>query len=324
MVKKPRTAKQLANDQRLRDRAKKVKEEDFVPTEVKEKQAAEAAKVEAQPELAAPKAPENAEITDVLPNDNQPTSTAPATAPVDVNLITAVVAAVMEAQRQNPHVAQAPPEAKLEELEANTPQKTHKARLGAGGEVQGIVFKYDISKDYYPDPTQRLLDEPRLARFAPRENFIFRWEVDGVEYKKNNITYAEPRFTLSLFTRLYNDDGEATGGAALVARQMLHEDEFTTRIMAMKMKILDDFDDSDEGFRSLMNEIRYRRFQQWLFALFTPPKIQTFRKQPKTQVINGKAVEVYDTEEFTDHDTAVSQTSTLQSEAGIGSVAVPE
>jgi hypothetical protein len=104
---------------------------------------------------------------------------------------------------------------------------------------------------------------------------------------------------------------------------MLHEDEFTTRIMAMRMGIMDQFEDTEEGFRALMNEIRYQRFQQWLVAIFTPAKIQTHRKRPLTQVIDGKVVEVYDTEEFTDHDTAVSQASSLRSETGVGSVAIP-
>ena len=340
-TKKPRSAKQLANDERLRNRGKvdapvapatapplPPEDEDFKPTEVQEKEAAEAAKAGKDDGLAAPQPLPNAEVTDVLPEDNQPSSTAPQPqlGNIDLNTVTAIAVAVAQALQQNPQIAQATPDQKLEELEATLPKQRnqqHSARLGAGGEVQGVVFRYDINKDYYPDPTSRLLDEPKIQRFAPHQNFIFRWGVDGVEYKKNNITYSEPRFTLELFRRLYDDEGEATGKAALVARQMLHEDEFTTKIMAMRMGIFDKFEDTEEGFRALMNEIRYQRFQQWLVAIFTPAKIQTHRKRPLTQVIDGKVVEVYDTEEFTDHDTAVSQASTLRSEAGVGSVSVP-
>lgn len=339
--KKPRSPKQLANDERLRNKGKAApvapttapplppEDEEFEPTAVQENKAAKEAKVKAgladEPKLEEPLPPENAPVTDVRPNDNQPTNTPQPQVSVDPNLVAAVVTAVLQAQQQfGPQVAQATPDQKFDELEATAPNRQHKARLGQGGEVQGIVYRYEVDKGYYPDPTGRLLDEPRLARFAMRENFIFRWEVDGVEYKKNNITYSEPRFTLELFRRLYDENGDPTGKAALVARQMLHEDDFTTRIMAGKLGILDQFEDTDEGFRALMNEIRYQRFQQWLFGIFTPPKIQTHRKRPLTQIIDGKAVEVYDTEELTDHDTAVSQKSTLQSQTGIGSIAVPE
>lgn len=301
-------------------------EDDFVPTEVQEKQAAEAAKAEAQ--LSEPSVLDETE--DVPADANQPTHTPQPQVTVDPNLVAAVVTAVLQAQQQfGAQVAQATPDQKFEEIEGLTP-KRQKARLGGGGEVQGVVFRYEVDKGYYPDPTQRLLNEPKLARFAPHENFIFRWAVDGVEYKKDNIAYAEPRFTLELFRRLYNDEGEpmrnpVTGNPVmgLVARNMLHEDEFTTRIMAMKLGILDQFEDTDEGFRALMNEIRYQRIRDWLLGIFTPAKIQTHNKRPREMNIDGKIVMVYDTEEITDHDTGVSQASTLQTQAGVGSIAVP-
>lgn len=298
--------------------SKRTDDEEFVPTEVQDK-------LNSQPEdLVAPQLQQGAETTDVLPTDNQPQSTAPQpTAAVDMQTITAIAVAVAQALQANPQIAQATPEQKIDEIESAMPNRPHEARVGAGGEVQGVVYKYDISKDFYPDPTNKLLDEPRLARFAMRENFIFRWSVDGVEYKKNNITYTEPRFTLELFRKIYNDEGEPTGKAGLVARQMLHEDDFTTRIMAMNMGVIDQFDDSDEGFRALMSAMRYERFKQWLLAIFTPPKIETHRKRPTTQVINGKVVEVFDTETLIDASAAEDKTAALAAEDGVGKVATP-
>jgi len=332
-TKKPRTAAQLANDERLRNRKKTngvvdapvapatapplpPEDDEFEPTDVKEAKAA-------QPELVAPTPSEDAEQIEAV-EDPVVSPQLPVQPAVDPNLVASIVAAVMEVQRQNPQVATATPEQKIAELESIEPKKRHKARISADGAVQGIVFKYEVDKGYYPDPTQRLLSEPKLARFAMHENFIFKWEVDGVEYKKDNITFSEPRFTLELFRRLYDEEGAPTGKAALVARQMQHEDEFTTRIAAQKLGILRDYEESEEGFAQLMSEIRYWRLQQWLFAIFTPPKIQTFRRRATRQVIDGKQVEVYDTEQLTDHDTGVSQASTLQSQSGIGSIAVPE
>ncbi len=327
-AKKPRSAKQLANDERLRQIAKAKREankdeEDFVPTEVQEKQAAEAARA-VHEDLVDPTPPQGAEVTEVKPNDNTPSPTPQPQVQVDPNLVAAVVTAVLQAQQQfGAQVAQATPDQKFDELEGLQPQRQNKARLGKGGEVQGVVFRYEVDKGYYPDPTQRLLDEPKLARFALRENFIFRWEVDGVEFKKDNITYAEPRFTLELFRRLYDDEGEPTGKAALIARQMAHEDEFTTRIMAMKMGILDQFDDSEEGFRALMNEIRYQRFRTWLMSIFTPAKIETHRKRPIEQNIGGKIVMVYDTETLTDGEAGQEKAAALQTQEGIGKIATP-
>lgn len=324
MAKKPRTEKQLANDRRLAEAAKarkaKKTEEEFEPTEVKEAKAK--AEAQAKDNLAEPKVDESAEQIEAV-EDKPQSPPLPATPQVDMNLVATIVAAMSELQKQNPQIATATPAQKLEELESITPKTSSTARVGQNG-VQGIIFRYEVDKGYYPDPTQRLLDEPRLQRFAMRQNYIFKWSVDGVEYKKDNITYAEPRFTLELFRRLYNDDGDDTGRAALVARSIMHEDEMTTRITASRMNLLDTFSNDDEGFRELMNEVRYWRIQQWLFGIFTPPKIQTHRKRPTTEVIAGKVVEVFDTEELTDHDSASSKAASLATETGIGNVSVPQ
>jgi hypothetical protein len=310
-AKKPRSEKQLANDKRLAEAAKakkqaKLDEQEFVPSELRDKPEAT---------VAAPPIPENPEVVPADPV----VAPAPAPAQVDMNLVATIVAAMQAVQAQNPQVAQATPEEKLDETLRLNPNQ---ARLGKNG-VQGITFKYPIEKGYYPDPTARLLAEPKLARFAMPENYRFRWSVDGESYEKHGMTFSEPRFTLELFRLLYDDEGTATGNMALVARSIVHEDEMTTRVAAMRLNILHDYDDTDEGFRELMNEIRYWRIQQWLFGIFTPPKINTFRRAPKTQVIAGKVVEVYDTEELTDHETATSQASTLASQNGVGGISTP-
>lgn len=324
MAKKPRSAKQLANDERLRNKGKVAEpttapplppedDEEFVPSELQDK----------QPGVAEPAVPEG---TPVVPAHEEAPASAPMPAQpaVDMNLVATIVAAMQAVQAQNPQVAQATPEEKLEEtLRLQPKQAKQGATIGKNG-VQGITFRYPIEKSYYPDPTERLLNEPKLARFAMRENYRFRWTVDGESFEKHGMTFSEPRFTLELFRLLYDDEGNSTGSMALVARAMQHEDEMTTRMAAMRLGILNDYDETDEGFKQLMDEIRYWRIQQWLLGIFTPPKINQFRRAPKTQVIAGKVVEVYDTEELTDHDTAVSQTSTLQSQAGVGGIATPE
>ena len=302
--------------------AKEAKEEpEFEPTEVKEKKAAEQAAGEAKTvEFAEP--PVKDEVEDVVvPEQTSQPLTPPAD--MDANQLMQMMAQtqqmIAQTLAQNPQVAQATPEQKVEEVARLT---GNEARVGAKG-VQGIVFRYPVERDWYPDPTDRLLDEPQLRRFAMRENYIFRWAVDGETYEKNGVTFSEPRFTVELFRRLYDDEGQETGKMALVARHMQMEDEMTTRKVAQELQILDKFPEGEEGFRQLMSEVRYHRIQQWLLDIFRPAKIKTFRKRPTQQVIDGKVVEVYDTEELTDKDTAASQASTLKSEAGVGGVAVP-
>lgn len=311
-----RTPKQLANDERLRN--KKKLDDDFEPTVVKEARLAQEAK------LVEPTVTE--EATEVTPDpilSPKLATPSPEEAPDLMKIVLQLQQTVIELQRANPQITQATPEEKFDEVAKTIPTNTSKARVGQQG-IQGIIFKYEVDKGYYPDPTDRLLNEARLQRFAMKQNYIFKWTVDGIEYKKDNITYAEPRFTLELYRRLYNEDGEDTNRAALVARSMMHEDEMTTRVAASRLGLLDKFENTEDGFRLLMDEIRYYRMQQWLFGIFTPPKVQTYRKRPTTEVIAGKVVEVFDTEELTDHETASLQAASLATQTGVGSVPVPE
>lgn len=339
-AKKPRTAKQLANDERLRNAAKikpldtpvvaptapelpqeDVEEEDFLPTEVLEAKAAEEAGV---PILREPTIADDAETEEVT--DEQPVSPPmPVQPQVDMNLVATIVAAMQAVNAANPQIATATPEEKADATAQALGMQTNqnKAVLSANG-IQGITYRYDINKGHYPDPTERLLSEPTLARFAMKENFRFRWSVDGEQFEKHGMTFAEPRFTLELFRVLFDDEGQSTGRMALVARAMQHEDDFVVRMAASNLGLLDKFEDTEEGFRMLRDEVRYWRLQQWLFGIFTPAKIRTFRRAPKTEVIAGKVVEVYDTEELTDHDSGVAKASSLKTETGIGGVATPE
>lgn len=330
--KKPRTAKQLANDERLRNLAKnkvapttapelppaEPEEEDFVPTEVQERHAAEAAGGLKEPTI-----DPNAEIIEDTPEEPAGPQM-PLTPQIDPNLIATIVATVTAMQQTNPALATATPDQKADEAAKRfgVKEDQSKAVLGKNG-VQGISYRYDIEKSHYPDPTKRLLAEPKLANFAMEYNYKFRWSVDGEQFEKHGMTFAEPRFTLELFRILRDDENEPTGRMALVARAMQHEDDFVVRMVAADLGLLDQFDDTEEGFRMLRDEVRYWRLQQWLLGIFKPAKINQFRRAPRTEVIAGKAVEVYDTEQLTDHDTGVAKASTLKTETGIGGIATP-
>lgn len=285
MAKKPRSEKQLANDERLRNRKKK--EPIIKPLTVEELEAQKA-------EQATP--PET------------PTPVAGLTAEQKDALLLQLLSKVTEMENKS-----AIPRSVDESLEQTAKMQGYNVNVGKDG-VQGRVFKYPVEKSFYPDPTERLYDEPILKRFNLRENFYFDWEVEGVEYEKYGVTYAEPRFIVRLFRRLFEDDGiTPSGQLALVNRQIQHEDEVAARTAASKLGMTDQF----ESFQEMMDEMRYYRIRQWLLDLFTPVQVHSHTKQATTMVIDGKVVEVYDTEAIIDGDSGKSKASTIKSQVRI-------
>lgn len=214
--------------------------------------------------------------------------------------------------------------AKVEALENNqTVKPSAEEQLTTSAQMQGVVtntgvqgrvFKYPIEKSFYPDPTERLYDEPLLKRYNLRENFYFSWDVEGVEYEKYGITYAEPRFTVQLFRRIFDEDGiTPSGQLALVNRAIQHEDEVVARKAAEKLGLTETLTD----MRSLMDEMRYYRLRQWLMDLFTPVKVNHHNRQATQMVIDGKVVEVFDTEAIIDGETGKNQATTIASQVRI-------
>lgn len=160
--------------------------------------------------------------------------------------------------------------------------------------IQGIQYKYPVDKGYYKDPTDRLYQEPELKRFALGENFIFTWSVEGIVYEKYNITYSEPKFTVELYRKMFDEEGNETGKLAFVNRNILHEDELTARIIADKMGLLT----PETNLADLLDEMRYMRIRQWLLDLFKPKQIKAVKNNLTTTVIDGKVVEIIDQEDL--------------------------
>lgn len=193
----------------------------------------------------------------------------------------------------------------------NTIGSMQGATISAQG-VQGVVFRYPVESSHYPDPSDRLYDDPQLRRFAMRENFYFKWEVTGETYEKNGVTYTEPRFMVELWRLMFDPEtGEPTGKMFLISRQIQHEDEFIARLSADKLGIK--FDTVPE----LLDEMRYQRIKQWLHGVFKPNRINTHRNKVNQMVIGGKVVEVKDTEELTTKGTADEQSETLSREIAL-------
>lgn len=281
MAEKKRTEKQLANDQRLRDRGAKMREEKLLNDPV------------ANP----------AEQSDEALEDVQVHNEAPEADPRDE--LMAKMWAEIESLKANQKTTPTP-----EAVLTMTAQMTG-ANIGANG-IQGIQFKYPVDKGFYPDPTDDLYELPSLRRFAMRENYLFVWDVEGVTYESHNVTYAEPRFIVELHRLMFDRQGNLTGQKMFVGRMYLHEDEFVARIVADKLKITDQF----ESHEDMMNQVRLYRFKEWLTQLFFPEEVKARQASFQT-VVDGKVVTITDTEEFTDAEAGKSLAGTIQREAAI-------
>lgn len=305
--KKPRTEKQIAALEKAQE-ARKAK--------------LEAAKSE-QPVVPAPETtidtdqplPPNVQLSSdgtLEPRPPAPSPFAQASESDKDKIIIALQQELLDAYRNN-SLANVSKEQVLDEMasmRAPAPQSFNGdgVHISANGGIQGRVVKHSLKKSDYPDPTQRLYDDERLKRHNLRENYIFTWDVTGEQYEKNGVTYAEPRFTVCLYRRLFDDMDMPTGKAALISRTMLHEDEFVAQIIADRLGMLDNFASTKE----MMDEVRYRRIRDWLIPIFIPSKPEEHANRRTEMVIDGKAVEVFDTEKVLGEAAADSKASAIQ------------
>ena len=216
----------------------------------------------------------------------------------------------------NPSVIQLTPES-LKELLAEvaslakeggaTPQENldQKSRMSGisveGGRTTGEIVKHPLDPKAYVDPTPRLYDVPELQRFAPRQNFTFSWEVDGVHYEnKAGIHYAEPKFTVKLYRNRLDEDGKLQEGEQIrLGRLVLHEDENAARIAARKLGF--EFDSVEE----LMEEMRFERVKQWAVEILKTVHgididIKKPRRNEREMVVDGKVYVAEMTEQMID------------------------
>ena len=74
--------------------------------------------------------------------------------------------------------------------------------------VVGLQEKYSVSPDDYPSPVEELSSDPRLARFAFRENYELDYRFTTSQYEtKDNRNVIEPKFHLQLNRIKYDEAG---------------------------------------------------------------------------------------------------------------------
>jgi hypothetical protein len=232
MAKRPRSAKQLANDERLRNLSKQKK------------------------------------LNEQIINSQEPS-----TDPAYEDLL-----------RQIKEANEA-----IQQLKSQVAPQTSAAPLG--GKMVGTVERYVTSPGYYPDPTERLAKEPKLAKYAFDYNYELSFEVQLSQYETiDHIRQKEPRFVLKLIVKVYDEDtGELTNRRFVILQGVFHEDPDAAIMIARDNGI--EIDEQNE--REFLNEMRYLRFRDWLIEAFypTPPPPSANKKE---MVIGNKLVEVYE------------------------------
>jgi hypothetical protein len=165
-----------------------------------------------------------------------------------------------------------------------------------GGKLIGTVERYNLSPEHYPNPTERLAAEPRLARFAFDENYILQFDVGVTEYTTiDNVRTKEPKFTLVLAAFMYDDETglqqhEADGSpsAYVVRRLIMHEDPEAALVIARDNNL--EVDEEDET--AFLNEMRYIRMRDFLLECYYPTKPKDVNRK-KEIVVGGKIVETF-------------------------------
>jgi len=161
------------------------------------------------------------------------------------------------------------------------------------GRLIGTFEKYLVNPANYPDPTERLKNEPKLARFAFPLNYELNFKVDTTSYEtKDGINTKEPRFTLQLIKIVMDEETyEPTNKRYMLYQMIFHEDPQAALITAQEHGL--EVDEQNE--KAFLDEMRYLRMRDWLFGLtpFYPQKAQT-QKGKHEAVIGNRIVEVYE------------------------------
>lgn len=161
-----------------------------------------------------------------------------------------------------------------------------------GGRLVGVVDKYVVDPEHYPDPRARLFKEPRLQRFAFDQNYELSWDVSTTRYEtKEGLNVQEPKFTIGLIRVMFDDiTGEPTNGRYMICNAIFHEDPQSAIVIAREKGL--PVEDNNE--KEFLDEMRYLRMRDWLFEAFYPPITAQAKKNKKEMVIGNKLVDYWE------------------------------
>lgn len=188
--------------------------------------------------------------------------------------------------------------ARIQELEAtnfrlmSSQMNQNAPQMGRTGKLMGSFEKYPLNPANYPDPSERLAKEPKLARFAFDINYELDWKISVSEYENiEGVRIKEPKFTLELVRVILDEiTGEPTSGRYTVCRLILHEDPAAALVVAAQNGLV--VDEQDEP--TFLNEMRYLAMRDWLVECFYPAVPNQEKKNKKDMVIGGQMVEYFE------------------------------
>lgn len=192
--------------------------------------------------------------------------------------------------------------AKLEEKERQNPTQDLAAALQAlaggnsgvqvdRGRVTGTVERFSTDLSRYPDPRERLRQEPRLKRISFDTYYELGFNVAVTRYEtKDGIHYKEPKFTLQLIQKVLDDNGEETNQRIGKAQMVFFEDPETALVVAEQNGLPIDHENQE----AFLNEMRYMRMRDWLMECFWPPKANNDKGNLRDMVVDGRVVQVWE------------------------------
>lgn len=250
---KPRTPKQLANDERLRSLAQARREQQNQQN--------------------------NQPTVEDLPVEPTP-NPEPVLAP-DQN--------IDEMKRQMAEMQETMVLMRQALANQNQGQQNTGVSMNNQGELIGEWEKYLVDPSNYPDPTPRLKAEARLRPLAFEYNYELDYEVGVSSYQtKSGKNIREPKFHVTLNRVVMDDQGQPTNKRYIARKMIFHEDPQAALVIARDNNI--EVDKSNE--RVFLNEMRYLRVRDWLFDIFWPSPAQE-QSRIKEEVIGGTIVQVF-------------------------------
>ena len=151
-------------------------------------------------------------------------------------------------------------------------------RVSGEGRLLGEVEKYLVDPANYPDPTHRLVKEPRLESIAFQFNYDMDYRVETATYEtKTGVNTKEPRFIVHLNrivldaqgnrVKVINPKNNELEDKFYVARKLIfHEDPQAALVIARENHISVEAEDE----KTFLDEMRYLRVREWLFDYFWP------------------------------------------------------
>ena len=162
-------------------------------------------------------------------------------------------------------------------------------QMDRSGDLIGEFEKYTVDPANYPDPTERLSKEARLAPLAFEYNYELEYETGVSSYQtKSGKNIREPKFYVTLNRVVLDDQGNQTPKRYIARKMIFHEDPQAALVIARDNGI--EIDKSDE--RLFLNEMRYLRVRDWLLDIFYPKPADEIGKI-REEVIGGTVVQVF-------------------------------